>query len=125
MLLYQFMHSSESISGVQKNFHSIHPSGVYTFFQQNPCALNGKFISFQKHVGFLANQFYFYFTFFCFFSWGILQYTCISNIYCEVFFLLPKLHTCLSKVFSLPKHTYIYFVRYDYLPSLCLFYLNS
>jgi len=32
MFFYQFMHSSESILGVQENFHSIHPSGAYTFF---------------------------------------------------------------------------------------------
>ena len=34
MLLYQFMHSSESILGVRENFHSIHPLGAYTFFFQ-------------------------------------------------------------------------------------------
>ena len=32
MFFYQFVHSSESISGVWENLHSIHPSGVYTFF---------------------------------------------------------------------------------------------
>ena len=32
MSFYQFVHSSESISGVRGNFHSIHPSGLYTFF---------------------------------------------------------------------------------------------
>ena len=36
MLFYQFMHSSEFILGVRENFHSIHPSTAYTFFQQNP-----------------------------------------------------------------------------------------
>ena len=36
MLLYQFMHSSESILGVRENFHSIHPSGVlHTFSFKN------------------------------------------------------------------------------------------
>ena len=34
MFFYQFVHSSESISGVRENLHSIHPSGVYTFFQK-------------------------------------------------------------------------------------------
>ena len=32
MFFYQFMHSSESILGVRKNFHSIYPSNVYTHF---------------------------------------------------------------------------------------------
>jgi len=36
MFFYQFMHSFESILGVRENFHSTHPLGVYTFFQQNP-----------------------------------------------------------------------------------------
>jgi len=35
MLFYQFMHSSESIMGIRENFHSIHPSGAYTFFFKN------------------------------------------------------------------------------------------
>ena len=34
MFFYQFMHSSKSILGVRENFHSIHPSGVHTFFQK-------------------------------------------------------------------------------------------
>ena len=32
MLLYQFIHLSQSILGVRKNFHSVHSSGVYTYF---------------------------------------------------------------------------------------------
>jgi len=66
MFFYQFMHSSESILGVWENFHSIHPSAVYTFFQQEPFALIGEkkfcskksrqLFSFQKRVGFLVNQ---------------------------------------------------------------------
>jgi len=71
MLFYQFMHSSESILGVWENFHSIHPLGAYTFFQQNPCVMISEsffkekleVISFQKHFGFLVNQFYFLFCF--------------------------------------------------------------
>ena len=35
MFFYQFVHSSESILGVRENFHSIHPSGVYTHFFKN------------------------------------------------------------------------------------------
>ena len=35
MFFYQFVHSFESILGVRENFHSIHPSGVYTFFFKN------------------------------------------------------------------------------------------
>ena len=46
MLIYQFMHSSESILGVRENFHSIHPSGVYTFFQK--LVMISKF--FQRNV---------------------------------------------------------------------------
>jgi len=37
MLIYQFMHSSESILGVWESFHSIHPSSAYTFFFKNWC----------------------------------------------------------------------------------------
>ena len=64
MLFYQFMHPFESILGFWQNFHSIHLSGAYTFVFQKPCVLNGKFISFQEHVGFLANQFYCFIVFF-------------------------------------------------------------
>ena len=44
---YQFVHSFESILGVRENFHSIHPSGVYTFFQK--LVMISKF--FQRKVG--------------------------------------------------------------------------
>ena len=58
MFFYQFMHSSESILGVRENFHSIHPSGVYTFFFKNWLRSVKSFkekleiISFHKHVVF-------------------------------------------------------------------------
>jgi len=69
MFFYQFMHSSESISGVRENFHNIHPSGVYTFFSfQKLVMISESFfkeklevISLQKHVGFSARQFIFLF----------------------------------------------------------------
>jgi len=60
MFFYQFMHSSESILGVRENFHSIHSSGVFTFFQKLVmvieifCKEKLEIISFQKHVGFLS-----------------------------------------------------------------------
>jgi len=67
MFFYQFMHSSESSLGVRENFHSIHPSGVYTFFQKKPFVLIGKsffkekleVISFQKRAGFSAERYIF------------------------------------------------------------------
>jgi len=43
-VFYQFTHSSESILGVRENFHSIHPSGVYTFFQK-PVMISEKLFS--------------------------------------------------------------------------------
>jgi len=45
---YQFVHSFESILGIRENFHSIHPSGVYTFFQK--LVIINDFI-FQRKVG--------------------------------------------------------------------------
>jgi len=72
MLFYQFMHSSESILGVQENSHIIHPPGIDTFFFRNPhvwlVTLSREKlepISFQKHVGFLVIQLYplFFFAF--------------------------------------------------------------
>ena len=66
MFFYQFMHSSESILGVRENFHSIHPSGVYIFFQQNPLFWLVNFfkeklevISFQKCAVFSAERYIF------------------------------------------------------------------
>jgi len=68
MLFYQFMHSSESILGVRENFHSIHPSGAYTFFsktgydQRIPLfSFKEKMevISFQKCAGFSAERYIF------------------------------------------------------------------
>jgi len=90
MFFYQFMHSSESILGVRENFHSIHPSGVYTFFSKTGYDQwiffkeKLEVYSFQKHVGFSVERYMFCSCLFLFFfSWGIL----------------------------LPKHMYI-FVRY-------------
>jgi len=66
MLFYQFMHSSESILGVRENFHSIHPSGAYTFFFKNWCYDQWIFfkeklevISFQKRAGLSAKRYIF------------------------------------------------------------------
>ena len=70
MFFNQFVHSSESISGVRENFHSIHPSGVYTFFQKLVMISEFFFkekleiVSFQKHVGFSARQLIFLFSLF-------------------------------------------------------------
>jgi len=50
------------------------------------------------------------------------------HIYIYIYIYIVKyflLHTCISKVsFYVNIHIYI-LVRYDHLPSLCLFYLNS
>ena len=75
MLLYQFMHSSESILGFWENFHSIHPSSAYTFFFKNWCYDQWiffkeklKVISFQKRVGCSAKRYIFCSCLFLFFS---------------------------------------------------------
>ena len=47
-----------------KKTHSIHPSGVHIFSQKSARVLNGKFIFFQKRVGFLFNQIIFLFSHF-------------------------------------------------------------
>ena len=66
MFYYQIMHSSKSILGVRENFHSIHPSGVYTSFFKNWLWSVKKFskeklevISFQKCAGFLVKGIFF------------------------------------------------------------------
>ena len=103
---------------------------------------------FESVLAFLVNQFYFLFCFFfheafyylniCIFLWGILLpyifkvflLPCIFKV-----FLLPKHIHILCEASLLPKHIhtyskhfcylniyiYIFFVRYYYLPSLCLF----
>jgi len=114
MLFYQFMHPSKSISGVWENFHSIHPSGVYTFFSKTGVMICESFskkswklflcksmLAFQPKDIFM---FLFVFVFFfhevfcylnmCIFLWGIFA------IYMHIQGIL------------LPKHTYICFVRY-------------
>ena len=65
MLLYQFMHSFESLLGVWENFHSIHPSGVLHTFSFRNWLWSVNFfskeklevISSQKHVGFSAERY--------------------------------------------------------------------
>ena len=68
MFFCQFVHSSESILGVWENLHSIHPSGVYTFFQK--LVMISEF--FQRKVGShlfsKACWFFCYTTYFFFFS---------------------------------------------------------
>ena len=69
MFFYQFVHSSESILAVRGNFHSIHPSGVDTFFLQKSVMIDEFFfkeklevISFSKACWFLARQLIFSFS---------------------------------------------------------------
>ena len=93
MLLYQFIHLSEFILGVLENFHSIHPSGAYTHFFFNKAFVSWSvnlffqrearsFFSFQKHVGFLVNQFIF--IFFSFWqSWYLRSHTFFFEKSCE------------------------------------------
>ena len=50
MFFYQFVHSSESILGVPKNFHSIYPSNVCTHFFQKLVMISEFFL--QIKVGF-------------------------------------------------------------------------
>ena len=95
MLLYQFMHSFESISSVRENFQSIHLSGAYTFFFSKTgydqwifFKENLEVIYFQKRAGFSVERYIFLFCF-------------IFVFICLPFFL----------GILLPKHMYI-FVRY-------------
>ena len=113
MFFYQFIHSSESILGVRENFHSIHPSGVYTFFFSKnwlwsvnlfskkswKLFLFKSMLAFQpKDIFFVLFLFFFHEVFcylnMCIFLWGIFA------IYMHIQGIL------------LPKHTYICFVRY-------------
>ena len=79
MLLYQFIHLSESILGVRENFHNIHPSGAYTSFFKNWSWSENFFKeklevnSFQKHVGFSAKRYIFVLVCFCYFFIRILN----------------------------------------------------
>ena len=112
-------------------FHSIHPSGVHTFFQK--LAMISEFffkeklevISFQKHVGFSARQLIFLFSPF-FLSLSFVYFFFLFVFFSSSFFfheVFCYLNMCifLWGIFAiymhiqgilLPKHTYIYFVRY-------------
>ena len=85
MFFYQFMHSSESILGVRENFHSIHPSGVYTFFQK--LVMISEF--FQRKVGshlfskacwLFSRKIYFLFLFVFFFFLFFHEVFCYLNM---------------------------------------------
>ena len=86
MFIYQFVHSSESILGVRENFHSIHPSGVYTFFQK--LVMISKI--FQRKVGnylfsqaccFLARQPLLFFIFYYLFIFSpFLFFSCLLSL---------------------------------------------
>jgi len=104
MFFYQFMHSSESILGVRENFHSIHPSGVYTFFFKN-WLWSVKFffkeklevISFQKHIGFLARPLiiiFFLFFFFFFSSFFLLFFKLLPFVHFLSFFFFSLKRSC-------------------------------
>ena len=72
---------------------------THTFFPKKiTCVLIGKFFQRKTDSYFFSKS-----------CWLFSQF--FYEVFCEVF-LLPKLYTCISKVFLLPKHTYIYFVRY-------------
>ena len=77
MLLYQFMHSFESLLGVWENFHSIHPSGVHTFFFQKLVMINEDFSKkswklflFKSMLAFQPKDIFFVLVCFCFFSFS-------------------------------------------------------
>ena len=102
-----------------KNFHSIHPSCVHTFFSKKPCVLIGEF--FQRKIGvyfflkeswLFSQKYIYFFVFVCFFY----EVFCYLNTYIFLWgILLPKhIHTY-SKYFCY-LNIYIYFVRY-WLPS--------
>ena len=136
MFFYQFMHSSKSISGVRENFHSIHPSGAYTFFFNNWCFdrwiffskkswklfLFDSMLAFQlKDIFFVLVCLFFFHEVFCYLSMCIFLWD-IFAIYMHIQgILLPKytyiyiyifcevflLHTCIFKVsFYLNTHTH-------------------
>jgi len=70
MFFYQFMHLSDSILGVRKNFHSTHPSGVYTFFQklvmtsESFSKKSWKLFLFKSMLAFHLDNLFFFFSFF-------------------------------------------------------------
>ena len=74
MFLYQFMHSSESILGVQKKFTAF-ALQVYTHFSQKSArVLNGEILAssfLEKRVGFLVDQNFYLYHFFVDFFYSI------------------------------------------------------
>ena len=138
MFFYQFMHSSESILGVRKFFTAFTLQVYHTYFlsktgydQWNFQRKAGSYL-FSKACWLLTWKIYFLFLFvfvvllfevfcylnMCIFLWGIfaiymrIQGILLSKHTCTYFVKNFLLHTCISKVFSLPKHTYICFARY-------------
>ena len=131
MFFYQFVHSSESILGVRENFHSIHPSGVYTFFQK--LVMISEF--FQRKVGshlfskacwffslttyfffflllfFLSLSFVYFFFLFVFFLFFLFfhEVFCYLNM-CIFLWGIFAIYMHIQGIL-LPKHTYIYFVK--------------
>ena len=121
------------ILGVRENFHSTHPSGVYTFFQK-PVMISEFF--FQRKAGshlfsqaccFLARQpllfFIFYFfssysflarsLFFhevfcylniCIFLWGIMLYTCVSKVSCYLNIHIYILWSIFCYIHAYPRY---------------------
>ena len=64
------------------------------------------------------------FSFFLFFMRYFGTWTCVY--FCEVFLLSKHTYIYFVKCFCyIHAYIYIYFVRYDYLLSLCLFYSNT
>ena len=101
MFFYQFMHSSESILGVRENFHSIHPSGVYTLFFKNWlwslkffAKKSWKLSPFKSMLVFLARQ-----LFLPFFSFFFLFFLFLSLFFFFLFLFLSYYHLFISSPF--------------------------
>ena len=109
------MHSFESMLGVRENFHSIHPSGVHTFFSKTSYDQWFFFkeklevISFQKHVGFSARQLIFLFLTFSFFSLLALFFPYLLSSFQFIFFfsifIFIMIFVCFTYIFfdNVPK----------------------
>ena len=120
---------------------------VDTFFSQKPLCFDWwlfpkkrwSLFLFESVLAFLVNQFYFLFLFFfheafcylniCIFLWVILLpyifkvflLPKLIHLLCEESLLLKHIHTYSKHFCYLNIYIYIFFVRYYYLPNLCLF----
>ena len=125
MFLYQIMHSSESILGVRENFHSTHPSGVYTFFQK--LVMISEFFSkkswklslFKSMFVFqLENLFFFFFCLFVLFFF----FTCSSMYYLQKIMFITMINFDVHKLSWIFSNSVLIMVTYQRVQNLCCRY---